>query len=266
MYPDMKKYLSARLHESGTMDEEKLWDWGVNMCPLDLATLPELEQIAPSFLGRVQEIAITPLPVGPGPMDHFLPPMRPGTRLTLVLDLDETLVHFNSYNGSINFRPYVLEVLRQIKRLDGCEVVVFTAGTREYAESVLERLGPDRNLIDYFLSREHCCRFTQHYSNIAPREHYWKELRHLGRPMDRVVLVDNSPTSLVLNPSNGIPIKSWLKNPEDRELLHLLDLVKALLSSDEPVQSVLEDRYNLPAFFESLREAPHSVFLAVSEA
>ena len=78
--------------------------------------------------------------------------------------------------------------------------------------------------------------------------------------MDRIVLVDNSPMSLALNPSNGIPIKSWLKNPDDRELLHLLDLVEALLSSDEPVQSVLENRYNLPAFFESLRKAPNSVF------
>jgi len=52
---------------------------------------------------------------------------------------------------------------------------------------------------------------------------------------------------------NGIPIKSWLKNPEDTQLRHLFELVKELVFSDETVQSVLEERYNLPAFLESLR-------------
>ena len=34
-----------------------------------------------------------------------------------------------------------------------------------------------------------------------------------------------------MNPSNGIPIKSWLKNPEDTQLRHLFELVKELVFS-----------------------------------
>jgi len=37
------------------------------------------------------------------------------------------------------------------------------------------------------------------------------------------------------------------------QLRHLFELVKELVFSDDTVQSVLEERYNLPGFLESLR-------------
>ena len=36
-----------------------------------------------------------------------------------------------------------------------------------------------------------------------------EDLRQLGRPMERVVLVDNSPVSLALCLDNGVIVSSW---------------------------------------------------------
>ena len=272
-------------------DEEEMWDWCVKMSPLSLATLPDVLQITPFLRKQFQLVTFNPLPEPAQretasdeghalPRDSLLPPMRPGTRFTLVLDLDETLIHsgllvdgvacdlygrpegssydpqekldhifsLQNYPGflcRVKFRPHVAEVLRLLSKWDQCEVVLFTAGQQEYADEILSALDPDRTLIRHRLYSHHCV-FDAHGT-------HFKDLRALGRPMDRIALVDNSPTSLAMNPSNGIPIKSWLKDPDDREMWHLLELVEALVFSDAPVQSVLEDRYNLPTFFESLR-------------
>ena len=67
---------------------------------------------------------------------------------TLVLDLDETLIHFTDKKrvyceGShdmideyFNIRPYALQFMRDLSR--HFEIVIFTAGTQEYADWVLD--------------------------------------------------------------------------------------------------------------------------------
>jgi Dullard-like phosphatase family protein len=260
--------------EPDQTDVEQMWDCRVNMYPLDLATLPEVELITPSLRNALRFLTFNPVPPHDWretamveghivPMEPFLPPMRPGTRLTLVLDLDETLMHCqkngdhpqekpdmflhftdSQTTGYVNFRPHAAEVLSLIAKWDLCEVVVFTASTQAYADAVLNVLDPHQTLIHHRLYRQHC---------VHANGGYFKDLRALGRSMDHIVLVDNSPVSLAMNPHNGIPIKSWLKNPDDTQLRHLFELVKELVFSDETVQSVLEERYNLPGFLESLR-------------
>ena len=268
-------------------DVEQMWDWRVNMFPLDRAALPAVEQITPLLRQQLRTLASTSPPEQAWretalvegqtlPTAPFLPPMRPGTRFTLVLDLDETLVHFvqgeeppelphmyiyleNDFRpcGYVNVRPHVGEVLSLIAQWEQCEVVVFTAGTQDYADAILNIMDPGQTVIHHRLYRQHC---------VQSGQAFFKDLCALGRPMDRVVLVDNSPVSLAMNPCNGIPIKAWRKDPHDREMWHLFELLQGLLSSDAPVQSVLEDRYHLPAFFESLRNAPGRLGAVVPEA
>jgi CTD small phosphatase-like protein 2 len=50
----------------------------------------------------------------------------------LVLDLDETLVHFDEKNSELAIRPYAIEFLDQMSQY--FEVVIFTAGMQDYAE------------------------------------------------------------------------------------------------------------------------------------
>lgn len=192
----------------------------------------------------------------------FLPEPRPGTQLTLVLDLDETLMHCqkkgipdeqpdmclhftdSGTTGYVRFRPYAVEMLEAIANWGLCEVIVFTASTQAYADAVLNVLDQTGQLVQHRLYRQHC---------VQAHGGYFKDLRALGRPMGRTVLVDNSPVSLAMNPSNGIPIKSWLADPSDTQLRSLLAIVHDLAFSHEPVQAALEARFHLPAFLEALR-------------
>jgi CTD small phosphatase-like protein 2 len=54
---------------------------------------------------------------------------------TLVLDLDETLIHFNQNTRTYNSRPYAVPFLYEMSKV--FEIVIFTAGLKEYADWIL---------------------------------------------------------------------------------------------------------------------------------
>ena len=82
---------------------------------------------------------------------------------TLVLDLDETLVHceldkpaeydisfmikdeYDEYEVFLSFRPYVFYFLETLSQY--FELVVFTAGIRPYAEMICSLFNNDKKLI-----------------------------------------------------------------------------------------------------------------------
>jgi CTD small phosphatase-like protein 2 len=271
---EVRNPFRAELPEGGEAHAEDMWDCGIIMQPLAVGTLPPVEKITPSLRNAFRFLTFHPCPPadwrevqGEGSvrsLEPFLPVQKPGTHLTLVLDLDETLMHCQKTGdppeeqpdmflhftdslttGYVKFRPFARELLQNIASWgDLCEVVVFTASTQAYADAVLNVLDPQKNLVTHRLYRQHC---------VQANGGYFKDLSALGRNMDRIVLVDNSPVSLAMNPRNGIPIKSWLKNKADSQLRHLLELVKELVFRADSVQPVLEERYNLPKFLESLR-------------
>lgn len=72
--------------------------------------------------------------------------------ITLVLDLDETLVHFDETAQEVAKRPYSEEFLKEMGKY--FEVVIFTAGTQEYADWVLS-LYEYEKCIDHRLYRHH---------------------------------------------------------------------------------------------------------------
>ena len=140
-------------------------------------------------------------------------------RKILVLDLDETLLHTDI--GSDNkylttLRPYVTKFLahchKELKRDSrDNELVLFTAGVQEYADSMLQLLDPKQELF----SR----RFYRHNCSIVSGN-YVKDLRQVYvDPSDKVCIIDNTPTAYSLQPHLGVPIKDFLGDPNDRELL-----------------------------------------------
>jgi RNA polymerase II subunit A small phosphatase-like protein len=120
---------------------------------------------------------------------------------TLVLDLDETLVHSSFKpveNADITLpieidgqvctiyvlvRPHVAEFLKRMAKI--YELVVFTASLSKYAEPLMLKLDPN-NYCGYKLFREHCT----FYNNA-----FVKDLTRLGRPMKDVIILDNSPVA-----------------------------------------------------------------------
>jgi CTD small phosphatase-like protein 2 len=67
---------------------------------------------------------------------YLLPPNRTSHAYTLVLDLDETLVHYDAPMQQFRVRPYCREFLASMSQI--FEVVVFTAAHEDYANSILD--------------------------------------------------------------------------------------------------------------------------------
>ncbi|XP_059638746.1 uncharacterized protein LOC132281019 [Cornus florida] len=159
----------------------------------------------------------------------LLPTMWPEKK-TVILDLDETLVHSKSdpapekydfvvrpvINGrKMNFyvlkRPFVKELLEALSRK--FEIVVFTAGIEEYASLVLRRID-QKGVISHRLYRNSCTEVDGKFV---------KDLSQLGRNLKSVVIVDDNPNSYGFQPQNGIPIRPFTDDTGDVELRRLID-------------------------------------------
>lgn len=156
--------------------------------------------------------------------------------VTLVLDLDETLVHCTvepntpnvdmvfpvvfhgtEYQVHVKKRPYLEEFLKRVHK--DFEVVVFTASQRVYADELLDRIDPDKTFIKHRMFRESC---------LPVEGNYLKDLNVLGRDLSNMVLVDNSPHAFGYQVDNGIPIESWFEDPNDTELLKLEEFLRTI--------------------------------------
>jgi Dullard-like phosphatase family protein len=143
--------------------------------------------------------------------------------LTLVLDLDETLVHFaeNESNGKFLVRPFAREFLVRMSR--HFEIIVFTAALKDYADWILDRIDTARH-IAFRLYREH----TTFQNGI-----YLKDLSRLNRDLTSTIIVDNNADNFQMHPENGIYIKSWYEDPNDSALKHLANLLARIAESKE---------------------------------
>jgi CTD small phosphatase-like protein 2 len=205
-----------------------------------------------------------------------LPPISPA-KITLVFDLDETLVHSQpldwqlspedigwgqtvdvvteegKYQVNLKIRPHAVEVLRRLKKT--FEIGVLTAGQPHYAKALLDQLDPEGDLFAFRLSRPYCL-------EMQSRVPYVKDLRVLGgRDLARTVLVDNSPHSYLFQKSNGIPIVSFYEDKEDRELLKLEEFL-GRLEGLRDVRKCLQEYFRLEEYgrFSSMAQLGEHLF------
>ncbi|XP_058760037.1 uncharacterized protein LOC131633334 isoform X2 [Vicia villosa] len=169
--------------------------------------------------------------------------------VTLVLDLDETLVHstlehcdnadftfnifFNmkDYTVYVKQRPFLHTFLERVSEM--FEVIIFTASQSIYAKQLLDVLDPDEKFISRRVYRESC---------LFSDGNYTKDLTILGVDLSKVVIIDNSPQVFRLQVNNGIPIKSWFDDPSDCALMSLLPFLETLADADD-VRPIIAKRY-----------------------
>ncbi|KAG0296810.1 Nuclear envelope morphology protein 1 [Linnemannia gamsii] len=167
---------------------------------------------------------------------------------TLVLDLDETLIHSTSRGSRsqgymvevlvdrhaclyyVYKRPHVDYFLKKVS--EWYKLVIFTASMEEYADPVIDWLDQNKTLFDKRYFRQAC--FLRNGS-------YLKDLTVIDPDLSSVCLLDNSPMSYSLNKENGIPIDTWIDDPNDEALLDLLPFLDALRFTED-VRSVLSLR------------------------
>ncbi|KAL3616948.1 hypothetical protein CASFOL_039342 [Castilleja foliolosa] len=161
-------------------------------------------------------------------------------KITLVLDLDETLVHskldrcddadftfsvfldMKEHTVYVKQRPHLMTFLKRVAEM--FEIVVFTASLSIYAKQLLDILDPDGKIISRRAYRESC---------TISDGNYTKDLTILGVDLAKVAIIDNSPQVFRLQVNNGIPIKSWFNDPTDTALISLLPFLETLVDVDD---------------------------------
>ncbi|KAH6891451.1 NLI interacting factor-like phosphatase-domain-containing protein [Thelonectria olida] len=202
--------------------------------------------------------ALTKYPKTPAPPRPLIPRRQPSylnieptntKQKTLILDLDETLIHSMSKGGRmstghmvevrlnttyvvggqtavgpqhpilywVNKRPYCDEFLRRVCKW--YNLVVFTASVQEYADPVIDWLESERKFFSARYYRQHCT-FRQGA--------FIKDLSSVESDLSNVMILDNSPLSYLFHQDNAIPIQGWINDPTDTDLMHLVPLLEGL--------------------------------------
>uniref|UniRef100_A0AC35TSE4 FCP1 homology domain-containing protein n=1 Tax=Rhabditophanes sp. KR3021 TaxID=114890 RepID=A0AC35TSE4_9BILA len=193
-----------------------------------------------------------------------LPLKRRSTpKYSLVLDLDETLVHCSLLeieDATIAFpikceqleckvyvrvRPFFHYFIDRMSKL--FELIIFTAGKNFYARKLCDILDPKRKFIKHRLFREHC---------VGVDNFYIKDLSILGRDLAHVVIVDNSILSFAYQVDNGIPIKSWYQCRDDEELLNLIPFLENLVMRNEDVRPLIREKFHVNDFINRHQTIP----------
>lgn len=171
---------------------------------------------------------------------HAVSKEQGARKVTLVLDLDETLVHstteqcddydftfpvffdLKEHMVYVRKRPHLHMFLQKMAEM--FEVVIFTASQSVYADQLLDILDPEKKLFSRRYFRESCV-----FTNTS----YTKDLTVVGVDLAKVVIIDNTPQVFQLQVNNGIPIESWFSDDSDEALPQLIPFLETLASADD---------------------------------
>ena len=158
------------------------------------------------------------------------PPTKP---YTLILDLDETLVHFqikSNNGGTLRARPYLFGFLEEMGHY--FELVVWTSATEAYANSLIDALEYEKKYFDYILYREHA---------IIIGDDFVKDITRVGRGLNRIIIIDDMPQNFRLQRENGITIKPFFGDDlDDSALYELVPILKHIAEEGNDVRIGLE--------------------------
>ena len=168
--------------------------------------------LASTFLKEKENFALSPIPYITTPSSK---------KYCLVLDLDETLIHFkvnHSHNdeGVLKLRPGISTFLEVIKEY--YEIILFTEASEAYTELIMETFNKN-NFFDFKFFRQH---------TIIIGQDFVKDLQRIGRPLDRIIIIDNMAQNFRMQKYNGILIKPFYG--EDQNDRALIDLIPILIN------------------------------------
>ena len=161
----------------------------------------------------------------------LLPEIAENKEYSLILDLEDTLIHsqrnFNFRNKLCNvnkkliiFRPYLFEFLHEMKSL--FELILFSSNTPEYVDPIVNLIQKEQKYFDYVLYRHHIT-LDDEGNNV-------KNLELIGRDLKKVIIIDDIARYFNLQKENGINIKPFYGNSkkDGKTLLILGNVLKTI--------------------------------------
>ncbi len=182
---------------------------------------------------------------------------------TLILDLDETLIHsdldliYKDHETTLYFdseddeilgknvpiplilRPNLFEFLNYV--YDKFELIIFTASHKNYADKIIDYIEKDKKYFSLRLYRQHCI-------FIKPGI-YIKDLRIFNnRNLKNVILIDNSIFSFANQLNNGILITSFYNDNCDSFLLSLIDYLEYFIEKCDDVRLINKKQFKFEIY------------------
>lgn len=149
----------------------------------------------------------------------------------LILDLDETLIHASS--AALERAPdfmvddfHVYARPRAHEFVSFCRlhfrVAVWTSASESYARAITDHLLGSDYPLEFLWTRERCTAVYDPGSQTREWVKDLKKVRRRGYSLDRVLMVDDTPTNLVRNYGNLIRIRAFEGDARDVELQLLM--------------------------------------------
>mmetsp|Transcript_17990 Transcript_17990/g.32017 ORF Transcript_17990/g.32017 Transcript_17990/m.32017 type:complete len:369 (-) Transcript_17990:85-1191(-) len=205
--------MEKTLDELSGQEEVPLWTQGW------VAVMEHYVRIRRKVEGWVKDYADPPT-------DKLLPDIPPNViypRLTVVLDLNETLVHSDWTRGrgwKVFKRPGVEDFIRTLA--PQVELVMYTDQLSTYAEPILDRIDPNR-MIRFRLYRDS----TQYHNGRHVRD-----LSKLNRDLGQIIFITSNPEAYEFQPDNAVQIKPWKLDDGDTVLLDLLPFIELIVKTN----------------------------------
>jgi CTD small phosphatase-like protein 2 len=169
-------------------------------------------------------------------IECYNPPPEKGNGKTLVLDLDETLVHFSTLHAHSDVKsievgspPYTVFLRPDLEEflkfaLGNFDVFIYTYGDRNYAEPILNVILPSLDE-SHRLYRDSC---------QLKKGSVFKDLEMFERKPERIILVDDNRAAARFHPQNTLHIVGWEGTPLDHALMEwLVPILKKCLAVED---------------------------------
>lgn len=197
---------------------------------------------------------------------EYVPPDPIEGKKTLVLDLDETLIHssefpphsnveyFKIHSSNSNYqiildekhdnnnvpqsifvfkRPGLDEFLQYASKT--FEIFIYTYGERYYAEPILDTILPLLDE-DHRLYRDSCIK--------KKGKHVYKDLKMLNRKKSNLIFIDDNDNAYKQHPKNTIVIPTWNGMPSDKVLSSWLTPILKRCNEADDVRDVIKSLPN----------------------
>jgi RNA polymerase II subunit A small phosphatase-like protein len=158
--------------------------------------------------------------------------------MLMILDLDETLIHasetrLTGKNEDFIFdkyfvykRPHLEYFLQEAAK--HFTLGIWSSAGDEYVNGIVNTIRPPIVNFEFVWARSKCSLKRDRTYDTYYFEKRLDKLKKRGFPLEQILIVDDTAEKASSNYGNAIYIKEFTGNPEDSELLFLLDYILTL--------------------------------------